>query len=221
MMGLRGAFRRGGRVDEYEVDHDGVVAARALERDVTLVELGLPGQLKFLYGSRESVDELLADQESDFGHVQLGRIPFPSPVDCIDRGNCLRLGQVVWSDDGSEVGSIWGVSDPKQLQLDGIEGDIRVGVLVKPLKRCYVLAIEGGSDPDDDASVRAGTVGKQLTEVAVIARCQLILNNNDARERPRPECRASNGPRDAQSSGVLRQGRASRRGARNFRPAKA
>jgi hypothetical protein len=56
-------------------------------------------------------------------------------------------------------------------------------VLVEPVKSDPMLVAEPLRDPDDRSGVRAGRVGEYLAEVPVIARFDLVLDDEPCTKR--------------------------------------
>lgn len=71
-----------------------------------------------------------------------------------------------------------GVSDPDSLDLEQVH--IRLGRVVKPSNGLDVLCARFGHDPDGGGGFVGGEIGKQLSQVIVVAPLQLVLDDDSA-----------------------------------------
>jgi len=68
----------------------------------------------------------------------------------------------------------------QQFQQDRKEFNARLRMLVQPINCLSVLLSDFGCDPNHHSSVKACGVSDEFSEMIVIGRSQLILNNYDS-----------------------------------------
>jgi hypothetical protein len=82
-------------------------------------------------------------------------------------------------DDLEERGS-GGVADAHRSHLDPEEAGVLARTLVDPVKCLSMLFVEGTRHPDDGAGISSARIREELSQVRVIARLELVLDDQHA-----------------------------------------